>query len=123
MSGELTTSRGPGTTFGFALALVEQLYGESVAKEVGELLVRFIADLPCNVYLDIFGRHCVTQWIPLDDLSLEMFTAVLHIYYLVNCFSHYNCSLSHETFLFEILKLGHSITKLLELALLCSYVS
>lgn len=39
VSGELTTSRGPGTTFGFALALAEQLYGESVAKEVGELLL------------------------------------------------------------------------------------
>ncbi|XP_004136975.1 protein DJ-1 homolog C isoform X1 [Cucumis sativus] len=39
VSGELTTSRGPGTTFGFALALVEQLYGESVAKDVGELLL------------------------------------------------------------------------------------
>ncbi|XP_022136316.1 protein DJ-1 homolog C [Momordica charantia] len=39
VSGELTTSRGPGTTFGFALALVEQLHGESVAKEVGELLL------------------------------------------------------------------------------------
>lgn len=39
VSGELTTSRGPGTTFGFALALVEQLYGESVAKEVAESLL------------------------------------------------------------------------------------
>ncbi|KAA0031304.1 hypothetical protein IC582_000064 [Cucumis melo] len=39
VSGELTTSRGPGTTFGFALALVEQLYGETVAKDVGELLL------------------------------------------------------------------------------------
>lgn len=55
VSGELTTSRGPGTTFGFALALVEQLHGESVAKEVGELLVRFIADLLCNIFLDIFA--------------------------------------------------------------------
>lgn len=40
VSGELTTSRGPGTAFEFALALVDQLFGESVAKEVGELLVR-----------------------------------------------------------------------------------
>lgn len=39
VSGELTTSRGPGTTFKFALSLVEQLFGESAAKEVGELLV------------------------------------------------------------------------------------
>ncbi|XP_019422285.1 PREDICTED: protein DJ-1 homolog C [Lupinus angustifolius] len=35
----LTTSRGPGTTFEFALCLAEQLFGESVAKDVGELLL------------------------------------------------------------------------------------
>lgn len=35
----LITSRGPGTSFEFALCLVEQLFGESVAKEVGGLLV------------------------------------------------------------------------------------
>lgn len=40
VSGELTTSRGPGTTFEFALSLVAQLFGESVAIEVGQLLVR-----------------------------------------------------------------------------------
>ncbi|KAK4491113.1 hypothetical protein RD792_001836 [Penstemon davidsonii] len=34
VSGELTTSRGPGTSFEFAVSLVEQLFGESVAKEV-----------------------------------------------------------------------------------------
>ncbi|XP_031282297.1 protein DJ-1 homolog C isoform X2 [Pistacia vera] len=39
VSGELTTSRGPGTSFEFALCLVEQLFGESVAKEVGESLL------------------------------------------------------------------------------------
>ncbi|KAF7840834.1 protein DJ-1-like protein C [Senna tora] len=39
VSGELTTSRGPGTTFQFALSLVEQLFGESAAKEIGELLL------------------------------------------------------------------------------------
>lgn len=40
VSGELTTSRGPGTSFQFALSLVEQLYGESIAKETGQSLVR-----------------------------------------------------------------------------------
>ncbi|XP_027346460.1 protein DJ-1 homolog C [Abrus precatorius] len=35
----LTTSRGPGTTYQFALSLAEQLFGESVAKEVAELLL------------------------------------------------------------------------------------
>ncbi|XP_059652884.1 protein DJ-1 homolog C [Cornus florida] len=39
VSGELTTSRGPGTSFEFAVTLVDQLFGESVAKEVGELLL------------------------------------------------------------------------------------
>ncbi|XWS68031.1 hypothetical protein CRYUN_Cryun04dG0055200 [Craigia yunnanensis] len=38
VSGELKTSQGPGTSFLFALALVEQLFRESVAKEIGELL-------------------------------------------------------------------------------------
>ncbi|XP_065872487.1 protein DJ-1 homolog C isoform X1 [Euphorbia lathyris] len=39
VSGELTTSRGPGTSFEFALCLAEQLFGESVAKEVAQLLL------------------------------------------------------------------------------------
>lgn len=39
VSGGLTTSRGPGTSYGFALCLVEQLFGESVAKEIGESLL------------------------------------------------------------------------------------
>lgn len=39
VSGELTTSRGPGTAFEFALSLVEQLYTESVAQEVRDSLL------------------------------------------------------------------------------------
>nr|GMD07158.1 protein DJ-1 homolog C [Ipomoea batatas] len=39
VSGELTTSRGPGTSFQFAITLVEQLFGEAVAKEIGEVLL------------------------------------------------------------------------------------
>ncbi|XP_020206241.1 protein DJ-1 homolog C isoform X1 [Cajanus cajan] len=35
----LTTSRGPATTYQFALSLAEQLFGKSVAKEVAELLL------------------------------------------------------------------------------------
>ncbi|KAL5705711.1 protein deglycase [Ranunculus cassubicifolius] len=38
VSGELTTSRGPGTAFQFVLSLVEQLLGESVAVELGGAL-------------------------------------------------------------------------------------
>ncbi|KAJ7946059.1 Protein DJ-1 [Quillaja saponaria] len=44
VSGELTTSRGPGTAFEFALSLVEQLFGESIAMEVAELLLMSAAD-------------------------------------------------------------------------------
>ncbi|XWS54797.1 hypothetical protein CRYUN_Cryun10bG0120000 [Craigia yunnanensis] len=44
VSGELTTSQGPGTSFIFALSLVEQLFGESVAKEIAELLFMHSAD-------------------------------------------------------------------------------
>lgn len=43
VSGELTTSRGPGTTFEFSLSLVEQLFGESAAQEVKDLLVSLLA--------------------------------------------------------------------------------
>lgn len=40
VSGELTTSRGPGTSFEFSVSLVEQLFGESVAKEISDSMVR-----------------------------------------------------------------------------------
>ncbi|KAK3015039.1 hypothetical protein RJ639_005564, partial [Escallonia herrerae] len=39
VSGMMTTSRGPGTSFEFSISLVEQLFGESVAKEIGQLLL------------------------------------------------------------------------------------
>ncbi|KAG8364255.1 hypothetical protein BUALT_Bualt19G0109200 [Buddleja alternifolia] len=44
VSGELTTSRGPGTSFVFAVSLVEQLFGESVAKEICDLMLLNVAD-------------------------------------------------------------------------------
>ncbi|CAN1773387.1 Protein DJ-1 homolog C [Linum perenne] len=40
VSGHLTTSRGPGTSFQFAVSFVDQLFGEPAAKEVGVNLVR-----------------------------------------------------------------------------------
>jgi len=43
ISGELTTSRGPGTTFEFALSFVEQLFGDTLAEDVGGKLV-------CSIY-------------------------------------------------------------------------
>ncbi|KAF9606369.1 hypothetical protein IFM89_025037 [Coptis chinensis] len=39
VSGELTTSRGPGTAFQFVLSLVEQLFGEALAAELGGTLL------------------------------------------------------------------------------------
>ncbi|KAJ0976003.1 hypothetical protein J5N97_017968 [Dioscorea zingiberensis] len=39
VSGELTTSRGPGTAFEFALSFVQQLFGNGVAEEVGGILL------------------------------------------------------------------------------------
>ncbi|KAJ8763353.1 hypothetical protein K2173_002236 [Erythroxylum novogranatense] len=42
VSGEVTTSQGPGTSFQFALCLVEQLFGESVAKELGGSLLMHV---------------------------------------------------------------------------------
>ncbi|CAN0846457.1 Protein DJ-1 homolog C [Linum grandiflorum] len=42
VSGHLTTSRGPGTSFQFAISFVDQLFGESVAREVGVSLVGYL---------------------------------------------------------------------------------
>ncbi|XP_073155698.1 protein DJ-1 homolog C isoform X1 [Henckelia pumila] len=39
VSGELTTSRGPGTCFDFAVSLVEQLFGNSVAMDISDLML------------------------------------------------------------------------------------
>ncbi|EPS63819.1 hypothetical protein M569_10960, partial [Genlisea aurea] len=39
VSGELTTSRGPGTCFEFAVSLVEQLYGETAAKDISDAML------------------------------------------------------------------------------------
>ncbi|XP_057782949.1 protein DJ-1 homolog C [Salvia miltiorrhiza] len=44
VSGELTTSRGPGTCFEFSLSLVEQLFGELVAKEIADTMLLNVAD-------------------------------------------------------------------------------
>lgn len=41
VDGTLTTSRGPGTTFEFALSLVEQLYGEEAAASVAAPMVMY----------------------------------------------------------------------------------
>ncbi|XP_020242181.1 protein DJ-1 homolog C isoform X1 [Asparagus officinalis] len=43
VSGELTTSRGPGTTFEFALSFVEQLFCDLVAEDIGENMLMTVA--------------------------------------------------------------------------------
>ncbi|XP_026656841.1 protein DJ-1 homolog C isoform X2 [Phoenix dactylifera] len=39
VSGELTTSRGPATTFEFVQSLVDQLFGSTVSEDIGEKLL------------------------------------------------------------------------------------
>jgi 4-methyl-5(b-hydroxyethyl)-thiazole monophosphate biosynthesis len=41
VDGQLTTSRGPGTAFEFALSLVKQLYGEEKMREVAGPMVMY----------------------------------------------------------------------------------
>ncbi|KAF8405012.1 hypothetical protein HHK36_009908 [Tetracentron sinense] len=76
VSGELTTSRGPGTAFEFALSLVEQLFGESVTKEVGEmLLMRADDDHPKKVEfnkVEWFVDHLPHVLIPVANGSEEI---------------------------------------------------
>uniref|UniRef100_A0A0E0ITM2 DJ-1/PfpI domain-containing protein n=1 Tax=Oryza nivara TaxID=4536 RepID=A0A0E0ITM2_ORYNI len=44
VSGELTTSRGPGTTFQFALSFVEQLFGPCTAEDMDNTLLTKVDD-------------------------------------------------------------------------------
>lgn len=41
VDGTLTTSRGPGTAFEFALSLVKQLYGEDKVQQVAAPMVMY----------------------------------------------------------------------------------
>lgn len=52
ISGELTTSRGPGTSFQFALSLAKQLFGETTAKSVEEFLVSIL----------LFTLYTISVW-------------------------------------------------------------
>lgn len=52
VSGELTTSRGLGTTFQFALSFVEQLFGLRVAEDIEKILV-------CQKNLNTFVIHII----------------------------------------------------------------
>ncbi|CAJ1939475.1 unnamed protein product [Sphenostylis stenocarpa] len=73
----LTTSRGPGTTYQFALSLAEQLFGESVAREVAELLLMRTDDDNAtkkefnNVEWSV-GHHAPSVLIPIAHGSEEI---------------------------------------------------
>lgn len=56
VSGELTTSRGAGTSLEFALSFVDQLFGESVAREIGQSLVQLGAFL-YHLFLSIISIY------------------------------------------------------------------
>ncbi|KAJ6805129.1 protein DJ-1-like protein C isoform X1 [Iris pallida] len=81
VSGELTTSRGPGTAFQFALSLVEQLFGVPLAEDVGETLLLHNED--CYQTKEEFNQ---TEWsfdhtprvlIPIAHGSMEMEVIIL----------------------------------------------
>ncbi|KAL0348352.1 UNVERIFIED_CONTAM: protein DJ-1C [Sesamum angustifolium] len=61
VSGELTTSRGPGTSFEFAVSLVEQLFGESVAKEICDSMVVLCFLSNSSLTLRRFSKFCFRQ--------------------------------------------------------------
>ncbi|KAK4270717.1 hypothetical protein QN277_019492 [Acacia crassicarpa] len=83
VSGELTTSRGPGTTFQFALSLVEQLFGESAAKEVGELLLLGSANDDATTKKEFntvewaLGHHTPSVLLPVAHGSEEIEVVVI----------------------------------------------
>ncbi|KAK2380597.1 Class I glutamine amidotransferase superfamily protein [Trifolium repens] len=72
----LTTSRGPGTAYMFALTLAEQLFGESVAREVAEfLLMRTDDDNVSKEFNEIewsVGHHPPSVLIPIAHGSEEI---------------------------------------------------
>ncbi|XP_021753014.1 protein DJ-1 homolog C-like isoform X1 [Chenopodium quinoa] len=81
VSGELTTSRGPGTTFEFALSLVEQLFGESATQEVKGLLlpsedqprkefneVEWLLDHPPHVLIPVANGSDETEVVTIVDI-------------------------------------------------------
>ncbi|ESW28501.1 hypothetical protein PHAVU_003G291700 [Phaseolus vulgaris] len=72
----LTTSPGPGTTYQFALSLAEQLFGESVAREVAELLlIRTDDDNATKEFNKVewsIGHHTPSVLIPIAHGSEEI---------------------------------------------------
>ncbi|XP_075511198.1 protein DJ-1 homolog C isoform X2 [Primulina tabacum] len=76
VSGELTTSRGPGTCFDFAISLVEQLFGKSVAMDISDmmLLSADVDDLKKEEFNDVSWAldHTPQVLVPVADGSEEI---------------------------------------------------
>ncbi|KAG5010775.1 hypothetical protein JHK87_019290 [Glycine soja] len=72
----LTTSRGPGTTYQFALSLAEQLYGDSVANEVAEsMFMRTDDDHAAKEFNKVewsVGHHTPSVLVPVAHGSEEI---------------------------------------------------
>lgn len=72
----LTTSRGPGTTYQFALSLAEQLFGDSVANEVAEsMFMRTDDDHAAKEFNKVewsVGHHTPSVLVPVAHGSEEI---------------------------------------------------
>ncbi|XP_062191680.1 protein DJ-1 homolog C isoform X2 [Phragmites australis] len=81
VSGELTTSRGPGTTFQFALSFVEQMFGPDAAEDVDRtLMTQTDADLERSTEvneLEWSFDHSPHVLIPIANGSEEMEITIL----------------------------------------------
>ncbi|KAL9266729.1 DJ-1 homolog C-like protein [Drosera capensis] len=81
VSGELTTSRGPGTSFKFALSLVEQLFDESASKAIRDSLFAsdsddFSKQKEVNM-VDWSINHSPRVLVPVANGTEEMQVAVI----------------------------------------------
>ncbi|GAB2230160.1 hypothetical protein Droror1_Dr00014417 [Drosera rotundifolia] len=81
VSGELTTSRGPGTSFKFALSLVEQLFDESASKAIRDSMFASDSD-DCSKQkevnmVDWSINHSPRVLVPVANGTEEMQVAVI----------------------------------------------
>ncbi|XP_031497824.1 protein DJ-1 homolog C isoform X2 [Nymphaea colorata] len=81
VSGEVTTSRGPGTAVEFALSLVEQIFGQDLAQEIGGTLVSCGDDFHqrSEEYNSVewSSSHTPRALVPIANGSAEMETIVV----------------------------------------------
>ncbi|KAF3776525.1 DJ-1-like protein C [Nymphaea thermarum] len=70
VSGEVTTSRGPGTAVEFALSLVEQIFGQNLAQEIGGTLVSVFS-------LDVFRTSIIGSYISFTTFLISLIRSQL----------------------------------------------